>query len=94
VTSEADPFPGWVWIGEEPADGFVFHFSEDDDFVIGRGAERDTHLGRDPLPPRDDDDGRDAGHPHRSDVEVQVDPIRVPILHVPFAAVVTRRPHL
>jgi hypothetical protein len=88
VTSEAEPFPGWVWVGAEPADGFVFHFSEDDDFVIGEGPNAQHISGEIRFL-----------HVTTATVEsqviltgvtweVQVDPIAVPILHVPFAAVV------
>lgn len=87
AASTAEPFPGWVWVAEAPADGFVFHFSEDDDFVIGEGPNarhisgeiRFLHVTTETV---------------ESTLlltgviwEVQIDPIQVPIVRVPFAAV-------
>ncbi|HWN82250.1 MAG TPA: hypothetical protein VNM87_09160, partial [Candidatus Udaeobacter sp.] len=90
VTSQVEPFPGWVFVNGTPADGFVFHFSEDDDFVIiENGAER--HL---------------SGEIRFLHVvyqtvgvdnvltsvlmELAVDPIPVPVIHIPFNAVLPK----
>jgi len=87
VTSTAEPFPGWVWAAEAPADGFVFHFSEDDDFVIGEGPNarhisgeiRFLHVATETV--------GSALLLTGVTWEVQIDPVQVPVVHVPFAAV-------
>ncbi len=87
TTSVAEPFPGWVWVGSEPTDGLVFHFSEDDDFVvIENGVERHIsgeirflNLGF----------GKTSVGSVVTNVlwELQVNPVSIPIVHVPFAGI-------
>jgi hypothetical protein len=88
TTSTAEPFPGWIPVAETPADGFVFHFSEDDDFVIGEGADahhiageiRFLHITVQAI----------GSESVLTSVtwEIQIDPVQTPLVRVPFAAVV------
>jgi len=90
ITSKLEPFPGWVFVNSTPADGFVFHFSEDDDIVVvENGNER--HL---------------SGELRFLNIvyqtvgvdnvitsvlmELVVDPIPVPVVHIPFNGVLPK----
>jgi hypothetical protein len=88
TTSTAEPFPGWVPAAETPADGFIFHFSEDDDFVIGEGSNarhiageiRFLHITLQAVGSESVLTGVTW--------EIQIDPVQIPLVHVPFAAIV------
>ncbi len=86
VTSAAEPFPGWVFVSESPADGLIFHFSEDDDFVI-RGGTGERHVSGEIrfLQIVLETVGVESFLTHVV-WEIQVDPIALPLIHVPFAA--------
>ena len=87
LSSEVAPFPGWVFISSEPTDGFVFQFDEQDDIVVYDGAQ-EIHL---------------AGELRFLNVvyqvvglenvltsvlmELVINPIPVPVVHIPFNAV-------
>jgi len=88
--SKTAPFPGWVFVNSTPADGFVFHFSADDDIVILEGSNQ-RHL---------------SGELRFLHVtyqvvgidnvltsvllELVVDPIPVPVVHIPFTGVLPK----
>lgn len=88
TTSTAEPFPGWVPVAETPVDGFIFHFSADDDFVIGEGPSarhiageiRFLHITLQVV----------GSESLLTGVtwEVQIEPVEIPLVHVPFAAAV------
>jgi hypothetical protein len=80
-----EPFPGWTFVSSDPTDGFVFHFSQDDDFVvIENGAEhhisgeiRFLHVVFEPV-------GTELIVTSMI-WELSIDPIPVPVIHVPFS---------
>jgi len=90
ATSKVEPFPGWVFQSATPANGFIFHFSEDDDFVIVEGGN-ERHI---------------SGEIRFLNVvyqtvgvdniltsvlmEMVVDPIEIPVIHIPFNAVLPK----
>jgi hypothetical protein len=90
ISSKSPPFPGWVFSGSNPTDGFVFLFSEEDDIVIVEGGS-ERHL---------------SGAIKFLDVtyqvvgidnvltgvllELVVDPIPVPVVHIPFNGVLPK----
>ena len=88
VTVANEPFPGWIWIAAEPADGFVFHFSEDDDIVIGEGPNAQHIAGEIRFLHVTTETVGSVVVLTGVTWEVQIDPVQVPIVHVPFAAVV------
>lgn len=90
ISSETAPFPGWVFVNGSPTDGFVFHFSADDDIVILEGSS-ERHL---------------SGELRFLNIvyqtvgvdnvltsvllELVVDPIPVPVVHIPFNGVLPK----
>jgi hypothetical protein len=90
LSSKAAPFPGWVFVEADPTDGFVFHFSEDDDFVVYEGLNerhisgeiRFLHAVFVPV-------GAELVLT-AVEFELVVDPIPVPVIHIPFAGVLAK----
>jgi len=90
VTSKTTPFPGWVFQTGTPADGFIFHFSEDDDFIIRDGLG-ERHISGEIrfLQTVFAIVGPDLVMTSTT-WELGVDPLPVPVIHIPFAGVLVK----